>query len=608
MFGLVASCGDGQTSLGAGGAGGDGPPSQVVAEVRLATSSLVGTRIGQRWALVATAIDTQGEPIPDVTFEWESSADDVATVDADGLITTLAVGEARITATAGGQTASVELSSNSAVPSDVGEMYTVWFARSDEAAVAIVDGRLEVFGAETGSGLATTPWPYAGVASFQVAGDRLAILTDVAGGRGTLRVLDRHEEWSIARLAEVTDFQLENDRLAVLDADGSLRVREGGQGAWTTVAPSGVRQFQFRGGRIAILTDDGRLRAKDSLADVWTDLATGVRSFLLSGDRIAVLVEEGDGELRVKDGLDGPWTALESGVLKVQLSGDRIGVLRKDGVARLKEEVDGPWTLLASSYVEDLQLDGDRITMMFEGGDLRAKDNLDDPWTVLAARSRSYVLQGDRIGMLTTAGELWFTAGIGGVWSEVSPDGAVTQFVPVADIPAPPFRTAVSQGVGQLDCEAVLGAQTSCPVPYADAQQACVDDGSRCSPAPEALASTTLYGRFCGDTRPRASDWVWANGPDVGPIDSLDALCMHEDNAEAWYPAVDEELRACIVEYGVAFARLTRDGEAIARDTVAYAEIMGQMPNLRDALSGRASEDCTAGQLDAFVEVTRAKR
>src|SRR5262249_47651673 len=48
----------------------------------------------------ATALDSGGQPIPGVTFSWTSSAPEVASLNANGLATSLTPGDTTITATA----------------------------------------------------------------------------------------------------------------------------------------------------------------------------------------------------------------------------------------------------------------------------------------------------------------------------------------------------------------------------------------------------------------------------------------------------------------------------------------------------------------------------
>jgi len=587
---LVLGCGDGSASdTGPSGGGGRVTPREVAA-VTIDSGPLLSSRIGQRWALTATALDGFGETMPDVEVVWESSDASIASVNAEGLVTAMRIGQARITASAAGHSDSVELTARSAVPSDVGDVYTVWFPRSDDAPAAIVDGRLEVFGIYPGAAEPTSPWPHPGVERFQWAGDRLAILTDVVDGLGTFRVLDRHEEWVVLRVGDAKGFQLAGDRIAELGAGGSLRVKEGLHGPWSTLVSSGVAQLRLDGDRIAVLEDDGSLAVKDGIDGEWTELAAmGVQAFELHGDRVAALTDARDGEALIKDGLEAPWTTLDDYVKKVALSGDRIGVVRTDGVARVKDGIDGEWTLLANSYVDDLQLDGDRIAILFEGGDLRAKDTADGPWTVLSTNASRFVLQGDYIAVLTKDGELWFKIGLDGPWSMVEPAGTATQFLPVADVPVPPARTTAAS--------------------YVEAQERCTLDGPRCEPISGAGPAVPSYGRFCGAGRPLDPDWDWAHGPDGGPIDALDALCMHHTHATSWYPEVEEgSLDACIMRYGLAYARLTRDGTVIGAGNAAYEEIMDEMSNLRDAITsyGAYTAGCTPGQLDQFIDATRA--
>jgi hypothetical protein len=609
---LPLGCGDSQApgsgtpDARPGGRGG----SEVVAVI-IDSGALVGTRVGQRWPLTATALDVFDEPIPDLAYDWDSSDVSIATVDAAGLVTAMGPGEAQITVTVAGHSDSVEFAALSAVPSEVGEMYTTWFARSDDAPVAIVDGRLEVFTTYPGAAQPTPPWPHPGVERFQWAGDRLAILTDVVDGLGTLRVRDRHEEWTILRVGDAIGFQLSGNRIAEHGAGGSLRVKEDLHGPWTTLVPSGVEQYQLEGDRIAVLQDDGSFRVQDRIGGEWTELSpTGVREFELHGDRIAVLLDEGDGELRVTDDIDGPWTTLEVRVSKVVLNGNRIGVLRKDGVASIKDGIDGEWTVLERSYVQDLQLDGERIAIQFEVGDLRATDDLDEPWIVLATTPTRFLLQGDYIGILRE-GELWFKVGLHGDWSKVTPAGTVTQFLPVADVPVPAARTTPADYTGpRQPCAGIVGGSWDCPVAYPEAQQRCVQDGARCEPVAEPSSPVPAYGRFCGADRPADPDWNWALGPDGGPMDSFDALCMHQDHGASWYPEAEGGLLdACIVRYGLTFSRLTRDGTVISLGTAAYDDIMSKMGNLRDAAADDEwySANCTSDQLEEFIEATRAK-
>ena len=92
-------------------------------------------------------------------------------------------------------------------------------------------------------------------------------------------------------------------------------------------------------------------------------------------------------------------------------------------------------------------------------------------------------------------------------------------------------------------------------------------------------------------------------------MDAFDALCMHHDHAASWYPEGEDGLfDACIVRYGLTYARLTRDGTVVAPGTEAYDEIMDKMWNLRDAITNYdlQTAGCTSAQLDEFIEATGA--
>jgi len=368
---LVAAlgCGEGQggdVAAVGGRAGADGnDASREVAEVRIESGPLVGNRLGQRWRLGAIALDASAQPIAEAELVWSSSDPSIADVDPNGVVTAMRVGAATITAAVGDRSDSVELAARATLLSDRGE---TWFAQSDGAALAIVGGRLETFPLHAGATPPEAPWPHPSVARFEWSGDRVAIVTDVVNGLGTLRVLERNAQWVLLRVADAKGFQLEDDWIAELDASGALRISKAPDGPWTTIASRGVTHFRLVGGRITALDTDGNLRFKDGIDGDWTTLATGVRSFELHGDRVAALFEEGDGRLRVTDGVSGSWTTLEDRVTKVALSGERIGALRKDGVAWAQHGIDGERVELASSYVEDLQLADDRVAIQFEGG------------------------------------------------------------------------------------------------------------------------------------------------------------------------------------------------------------------------------------------------
>jgi uncharacterized delta-60 repeat protein len=82
--------------------GGASSPAVTIASIELTPSS-ASLKVGATTTLSATARDAQGQAVPNTTFNWKSSADTVATVTA-GVVTGKAVGNAQITASAGGVT------------------------------------------------------------------------------------------------------------------------------------------------------------------------------------------------------------------------------------------------------------------------------------------------------------------------------------------------------------------------------------------------------------------------------------------------------------------------------------------------------------------------
>jgi DNA/RNA endonuclease G (NUC1) len=75
------------------------PPPAEVASVTVAPASLTVTQ-GGIGTFTAAALDAASQPVPGVTFTWSSSAPTVATVNANGVATAVAPGDATITATA----------------------------------------------------------------------------------------------------------------------------------------------------------------------------------------------------------------------------------------------------------------------------------------------------------------------------------------------------------------------------------------------------------------------------------------------------------------------------------------------------------------------------
>jgi len=604
------------------------------------------TRLGQRQQLTATVTDANGNTSTNAGIRWTSSNSAVAEVDSNGLVTAHAPGTAEITARANNASDTMPLTVSSAVPSDVGDMYTAWSARSEDSPVLLVNGTLAVVadiycrdlvygiglnppvlsytsivcpvpmpaGVDDGFKFPapTRPWSQGGVEKFQWAGDRLGILSDMANGAGTFRVVDRHEEWTILALANAVDFQMAGDFIAVLLNDGRLRVKTGIHGPWTTLDQADIARIQLvkRGStvRIGELYRNGTFRVKEGINSPWTTLESNAVAFQLAGNRIATQRE--DGVFRVKDGIHGGWTVLESnGVLQFQLAGDYIAVLRPDGIFRVKQGIHGGWTILGTEGLQKFQLESNagviRIAELRHDGVLRAKDGVDGLWWTLASSGvQDIQLQEDFIGLLNSEGALLIKKGITGEWRSTPAYGAgtVSQFRVVADVPSPANRTTIdSYRQKQRECSEQRGnpsdpnMEIPCIAPIVDAFPA------------------DLYGRFCGQDIPRA-DIFW----DVfaaGPIDGLDFLCQNHDRSRGWYPSETvSAYEECIVRYGLDHARVTRDGALLSGSGENL--VLNRMPYLRDAIShykddvgstGNGNRRCTDNELTDFTANTAAR-
>jgi hypothetical protein len=66
-------------------------------------------------------------------------------------------------------------------------------------------------------------------------------------------------------VANVRQFQLNGSRIGILRNDGSVAIKTGINGAWTTVANADVARFQIEGNRIGLLGTDGSFRVRDGM-------------------------------------------------------------------------------------------------------------------------------------------------------------------------------------------------------------------------------------------------------------------------------------------------------------------------------------------------------
>lgn len=563
--------------------------------------------IGARRQFTADVRDANDHAVEGAEVAWSIDNSRIA-VDETGLATAMGSGTATIAATVGDVSDSVGVTIDWEGSSGPGYMYTVWMARTDDAPALIVDGKLRLPELESTHGDVAAvggefvaPWSHDTVEKFQYEGNRIGLLTDVANGVGTFRVLDRAREWSRLALGSARDFQLENNRIAVLLEGGRFRVKDGTQGTWWDLAASGAKAFQLENNRIAVQLEDGRLRVKDGLSGTWALIdSTDAAAFQLEGNRIGVL--RANGEFRVKDGLNGAVTTLAAGgARKFQLEGNRIALLTDDGQFRVKDGINGAWTLLASEPIRQFELNDNRIGILFESGEFRTKNGIHGAWTVHATEGvQSFQLQAHLIGMLMNDGQLRVRNVSNAATSATPAYGAgVTQYRLVVGNPLPPHRTTpTSYSEGQSRCRGMSGDPDCYPVT------------GFALPAP-------YYGIFCGLGRPTGSDF-WGTVGGKAPIDGLDQMCVHHDMKAYWYAGhhdTEGEWDAtCIVRYGLEYGRLTRNGAVIAHGDSSWDEWDAawegaSMRNLWDGLNNywTATNVCSDSMLTQFDAATDAQ-
>ncbi len=572
--------------------------------------------IGARRQFTAEVRDGNGQLMPDAVVTWESSDPQIAAVDETGLATARqrSTTTARIIARVDGASDEIEVDVRGEGSNVPGYMYTAWFARTDPTPMLIVNGRLTL-PANAADGLefygnisyivSNTPvWPHNTVEKFEFEGNRIALLTDVANGRGTLRIFDRAAEMTILALGDAIDFDLAGNRIGLLSGNGQFRIKEGTHGAWIEVADSGVTKFVLHRNLIGILLEDGSVRVKNGINGPWVVMAEGdATDFTLAADDRVVLLRN-DGMLRASDGLSTDMTDISSSARSFKASGNRIAAVLNSGSLRVKDGIHGPWHVLTTEAPRQYEISGDRIGVLSEEGEFRAKDGIATNWYVFAASgAQAFEFQGNRIGVVTAEGRLRIKTGLEGTWTQSVPYGTgISQFRLIVDNPVPPKRTtpasystdqARCRNATELECYHV--STFAFPVPY--------------------------YGFFCGGGRPEGGGDGMRTAFRLGSIDGLDEMCAHHDNIGGWYAraypyAVNpwNGTGSCIVYYGLRHGRLTRDGATIATGSSSSEVWDGAwagagMANLKDGLDNFFiyTNDCSESALQRLDEAMDAE-
>jgi alpha-tubulin suppressor-like RCC1 family protein len=118
---MLTACGGSDSPIVGPGPGTNPPPVNTtpVAEVAITTGAGGTVAIGRSMTLAAAAKDAAGNALSGRTVTWSSSAETIARVDANGVVTGVAAGTATITASAEGKSASTTLTVQPPAPAGV---------------------------------------------------------------------------------------------------------------------------------------------------------------------------------------------------------------------------------------------------------------------------------------------------------------------------------------------------------------------------------------------------------------------------------------------------------------------------------------------------------
>ena len=180
-------------------------------------------------------------------------------------------------------------------------------------------------------------------------------------------------EWKMeSRL--VSDFQVTDQRLAVIDDKNNLWVKQIGMGDKWNLQAQNVRAFSISDHRLGYLDTQGDLFVKEgSLQNEWTKTANGAAAFQLVDNRIAVLDQQGN--LRANEGqINSEYRLMAANVSAFQLTNQRLGMLDKEKHLWVKDgNLLAAWVLQAEQ-VKSFQLADNRILIMDEVGLFKLKE------------------------------------------------------------------------------------------------------------------------------------------------------------------------------------------------------------------------------------------
>lgn len=197
--------------------------------------------------------------------------------------------------------------------------------------------------------------------------------------------VDSMRDWIL--LAEhVFDFEITDQRIAMLDADRNLFVNESDQRSEWIPQAQQIRSFSISNQRIGYITMTGDLFVKEGeLQNKWTMIANSVSAFQLNDNRIAI--SDSQGNLSVNEGaVNSEWKPMAQHVRAFQLTNLRVGIIDADNNLLLKEgNLRAEWVLMAEN-VKSFQLSNYRALAVFEDGTFKYKEgNAYQAWRDLPA-------------------------------------------------------------------------------------------------------------------------------------------------------------------------------------------------------------------------------
>jgi hypothetical protein len=222
-------------------------------------------------------------------------------------------------------------------------------------------------------------------------GDRTALLDSQ---NNLLEHEDSTSSWTT--LAEnVLDFQITNQRAAILDTDRNLLVSENG-GEWILQAEN-VRAFSVSDHRVGYLTNSGELFVKEGgLDSEWIPLASGVSAFQLNDNRVAIA--DSQGSLFVNEGeVSAEWQQMAEHITAFQLTNLRVGILDAENNLLVKEgNLRAEWVKIAEN-VDTFQLSNYRIVVRIADGRFKYQQgNLYQPLSNLPADLQMAILNDEQ--------------------------------------------------------------------------------------------------------------------------------------------------------------------------------------------------------------------